>query len=156
MTTRKVTLERVYPHAPDRVWRALTEKEALAEWLLPTDFEPEPGRPFRFRQGDGGGTIDGSVVAVEEERRLSYTWRAEPEQAPTTVTWTLEPVEGGTRVRLEHDPAPVQTVNVAGGGRRGRHPLRARRPAASNAGRCSFRRRPAHGVGRTEGAARCL
>ena len=155
MTTRKVTLERVYPHAPDRVWRALTEKEALAEWLLPTDFEPEPGRPFQFRQDDGGDVIDGSVVEVEEARRLSYTWRAEPEQPPTVVTWTLEPVEGGTRVRLEHDPAPVRTVNVAGGGRRGRQPLRALL-AGSNAARRSFRRRPAHAAGRMEGVARCL
>ncbi len=33
-----------YPHPRDKVWAALTTPEALAEWLMPNDFEPVVGK----------------------------------------------------------------------------------------------------------------
>lgn len=101
-TAGGVELDAVYPHPPERVWRALTDPRALSRWLLPGDFAPRPGHRFIFRHGREG-RIRGEVVAVEEDRRLSYTWRRDGEP-PSLVTWTLEPVEGGqsTRVRLTH------------------------------------------------------
>ena len=104
--SRTVVLEVVYPHPPERVWRALTDRDALAEWLLPNNFEPRRGHRFQFwsppRPGSRG-VIECEVVELDEPRRLSYTWQSEPDQPPTLVTWTLEPTKGGTRVRLEHE-----------------------------------------------------
>ena len=101
-----ITLEQTYPHPPERVWRALTDSAALAEWLLPNDFEPRVGHKFQFRakpMPGWRGVVECEVTEVVALRRLVYTWLGDADwQAPTIVRWTLEPVEGGTRVRLEH------------------------------------------------------
>jgi uncharacterized protein YndB with AHSA1/START domain len=104
--SRTVVFEVVYPHPPERVWRALTDRDALSEWLLPNNFEPRLGHKFQFWSPPGPGShgvIECEVVELDEPRRLSYTWQSEPDQLPTLVTWTLEPTNGGTRLRLEHE-----------------------------------------------------
>ena len=101
-----ITLEQTYPHPPERVWRALTDSAALADWLMPNDFEPLVGHKFQFRakpMPGWRGFVECEVTEVVALRRLVYTWLGDADwQAPTIVRWTLEPVEGGTRVRLEH------------------------------------------------------
>ena len=101
-----IAMEQVYPHPPERVWRALTDSAALAEWLMPNDFEPRVGHKFQFRakpMPGWRGFVECEVTEVVALRRLVYTWLGDADwQAPTIVRWTLEPVEGGTRVRLEH------------------------------------------------------
>jgi uncharacterized protein YndB with AHSA1/START domain len=107
---QRVTFDLFYPHPPDRVWRALTDPTALQRWLMPTDFRPLLGYRFQFRdRGDRrcsvkqrAETVCCEVVALEEQRRLAYTWQSDRDPEPTLVTWTLEPVEGGTRLQLEH------------------------------------------------------
>lgn len=100
--TTRVQRDAVYPHPPERVWRALTDPRALSRWLLPGDFAPRVGHRFTLR--DGRARVRGEVIAAEENRRLSYTWRRDGDTAPSVVTWTLEPLAGGqkTRVRLTH------------------------------------------------------
>jgi uncharacterized protein YndB with AHSA1/START domain len=103
--TRSIEIEVVYPYPPERVWHALTDSQALAEWLMPNDFRPEVGHCFQFRvkpQWGWRGIVDCEVLEVTPPRRLSYSWQGDPKYRPTVVTWTLEPVEGGTRLRLEH------------------------------------------------------
>ncbi len=94
-----VDLDVTYPHPPERVWRALTDKDDLGRWLLPTgDFEPRPGHRFHFQaepRGDWDGLIGCEVLHVEEAQRLAYIWQPEPDQPPTLVTWTLAPTPGG-------------------------------------------------------------
>jgi uncharacterized protein YndB with AHSA1/START domain/catechol 2,3-dioxygenase-like lactoylglutathione lyase family enzyme len=102
----------VYPHPIERVWRALTTSEALAEWLMPNDFAPEVGHRFTFRTGPEqgwNGVVDCQVMELDPPHRVSYTWRGGilPE---TRVTFTLEPIGQQTRLRLEH------TGFAAGGG----------------------------------------
>jgi uncharacterized protein YndB with AHSA1/START domain len=100
-----VTFERIYPYPAARVWRALTDRRALAEWLMPNDFEPTVGHKFQFNVGPQlgwRGFVDCVVLEVDEPRRLSYSWVGDPKHPPTIVTWILTPVEGGTLLRLEH------------------------------------------------------
>ena len=97
--------EVVYPHPPERVWRALTDPGALAEWLMENDFQPRVGHRFQFRtqpQPGFNGIVDCEVMEVDEPRRLAYTWQGGPMRRPTLVTFTLDPVPEGTRLRLEH------------------------------------------------------
>ena len=107
---RDLRLERVYPQAPDRVWRALTDRERLSRWLMETDFEPALGHKFTFRAKPRGGW-DGltycEVTELEPPRRLAYTWRGGPGDGKpltldTLVRFTLEPEGSGTRLVLEH------------------------------------------------------
>jgi uncharacterized protein YndB with AHSA1/START domain len=100
-----VVLERVYPYPPERVWRALTDRQALAEWLMPNDFQPTVGHKFQFNVGPQWGWrgyVDCVVLEVDEPHRLSYSWEGDPKHPPTVVTWILTPVEAGTHLRLEH------------------------------------------------------
>ena len=106
--SKSIVVERVMPHPPEKVWRALTQQHLIAEWLLPNDFEPVVGHRFNFRatpMGGWNGVTDCEVLAVEPPSRLAYSWQASADQATdglkTTVTWTLTPEDGGTRVRME-------------------------------------------------------
>lgn len=104
-----VRLERWYAHSPERVWNALTNPEALSQWLLPTQFKPVRGHRFRFTQrsrksGKEGRAekINCRVIEVEAPHRLAYLWQSEDDKVPTLVTWTLEPLDAGTLLRIEH------------------------------------------------------
>lgn len=95
---------------PEVVWVALTDPRALAEWLMPNNFEPRVGHTFRFHvdpMPGFSGISECRVLEVIELRRLVYTWTVLPTapdatpSPPMTVTWTLEPERGGTRLVLE-------------------------------------------------------
>ncbi|MGO4214223.1 SRPBCC domain-containing protein, partial [Terriglobus sp. YAF25] len=47
--TRTLVIERVFPHTPEKLWRALTETPLIAQWLLKNDFAPTVGHKFQFR-----------------------------------------------------------------------------------------------------------
>jgi uncharacterized protein YndB with AHSA1/START domain len=101
-TTRTLLIERVLPHAPEKVWRALTENTLLAQWLMKNDFEPVTGRKFQFKADPvpgWNGIIDAEVLVVEPLKQLSYTWSSMG--SDFVVLWTLSPTEAGTQLRLE-------------------------------------------------------
>ena len=107
---RDLKLERVYSQAPERIWRALTDRRALSAWLMETDFEPTLDREFTFRskpQPGWDGITCCRVIEIEPPRRLAYTWRGgagkgKPPTLDTVVRWTLSPEGSGTRLVLEH------------------------------------------------------
>ena len=87
------------PHAPEKVWRALTEPELLAEWLLPVfGLKLEPGAAFMFRtQAYPGwdGTVNCEFIEIEPLHKLKYKWTVP--FLDTTVTFTLTPMAAGTQ-----------------------------------------------------------
>lgn len=94
-----IRTEQLLPHAPARVWRALTDSATMARWLMPNTFRAEVGCRFTF-ETTGWGLVDCEVLTLEPERRLSYSWKNAP--LDTVVTWTLEAAGEGTRLILEH------------------------------------------------------
>lgn len=100
---RDLVITRVYDHPIDRVWRAITDSEAIAEWLMANDFEPRVGHRFTFRTDPAPG-FDGivhcEVLEVEEPWKLSYRWTGGP--LDTVIAFTLEAVADGTRLTLRH------------------------------------------------------
>lgn len=106
--TKRLRKEVVYDHPPEAVWTALTDARALAEWLMPNNFQPVEGQRFQFRVDpmlSFQGIVDCEVLAVDPPRRLVYTWvsrmKGKPPHEPMTLEWTLEPLNGGTRLVLE-------------------------------------------------------
>jgi len=99
---RDLKFTRVYPHPPELVWQALTDSAALGEWLMENDFEPHVGHRFQFHTEPApgfDGVVNCQVLAVDEPRRLSYSWRGGP--IDTILTFTLESVPEGTRLHVE-------------------------------------------------------
>ncbi|MGB7974288.1 MAG: SRPBCC domain-containing protein [Roseiarcus sp.] len=75
---RSIVVERVMPHPPDKIWRALTEAHLIEQWLMTNDFEPRLGAEFMFRakpMGDWDGTVRCAVTAFDPPRRLAYAWK---------------------------------------------------------------------------------
>ena len=100
---KDLRFEIVYPHPPDRVWHALTNPAALADWLMPNDFQPILGHRFRFRTDPApgfDGIIHCQVTELDPPRRLAFTWKTAA--LDTLVILTLEPAPDGTRLTLEH------------------------------------------------------
>jgi uncharacterized protein YndB with AHSA1/START domain len=110
---QEIVVDAVFPHAPETIWKALTNGELIGRWLMaPTGFEPLKGTRFTFRTTPGGawdGVIHCQVLEVIPNERLAYAWKGGHAAnigygAPldTIVTWTLSRTEGGTRLRLVH------------------------------------------------------
>ena len=107
-------------HPPEKVWRALTDPELLAEWLLPAvGLELEPGAAFTLKSQPypgWDGTVDCRFVEIEPHRKLSYTWVVGGDLGlNTVVTFTLTPTESGTRLSLVQSGfKPEQKQNFGG------------------------------------------
>jgi uncharacterized protein YndB with AHSA1/START domain len=119
--TESLSLEFDLPHAPEKVWRALTDPALLAEWLLPViDLRLEPGAPFTFKtQAYPGwdGTVNCRFLEIEAHRKLSYRW-AVP-FLDTVVTFTLTPTASGTRMSLVQSGFTTNQKKEFGGARYG-------------------------------------
>jgi uncharacterized protein YndB with AHSA1/START domain len=102
--TRSVVVEREFPFAPEKLWRALTQPHLIEEWLMKNDFKPAVGHQFSLR-GDWGGVLDCEVLAIEPNKTLSYTWNHVQDDAAynlkSVVTFTLTPTSAGTHLRVE-------------------------------------------------------
>jgi uncharacterized protein YndB with AHSA1/START domain len=105
--TRSLVFERQMPHAPEKVWRALTQGPLIAQWLMQNDFAAEVGHRFTFRAKPvpgWSGVTNCEVVTVDPPHVLAYRWGDGTESdsgLKTLVTWTLTPRDGGTLVRME-------------------------------------------------------
>ncbi len=99
---------RQYPHVPEVVWAALTEGEALAQWLMPNNFVPEAGRRFEFRVDPMmgfPGVVPCEVLEIEPPRRMVWSWGVPPRKGgvkrpPMRIEWLLTPKDGGTLLEL--------------------------------------------------------
>jgi uncharacterized protein YndB with AHSA1/START domain len=101
-TPRTLVIERQMLHPPEKIWRALTQGPLIEEWLMANDFKPVVGHRFSFRSTpvpNWNGIINGEVLVVEPNERLSYSWASMGLE--TVVVWTLIATSGGTLLRME-------------------------------------------------------
>ena len=104
--TQTLVVERVFPHPPQKLWRALTESPLLAQWMMSNDFAPVPGHRFQFRtepKPNWNGIVDCEVLIVDPLKQLSYNWGVGASESGLqwVVLWTLTPANGGTHLRME-------------------------------------------------------
>lgn len=91
----RIVVDVFHPHPAAKVWRALTAPEILAQWLMPSDFQPVVGQEFTMEgTADEKANISGTVKCTVPELEPEHTLRS-------TVTWTRETEGNGTRVFLE-------------------------------------------------------
>ena len=119
--TESISFEFDLPHAPEKVWRALTDPKLLTEWLLPVvDLHLEPGASFMFKtQAYPGwdGTVNCRFLEIEKNRKLSYAWTVP--FLDTVVTFTLTPTASGTRLSLLQSGFTANQKRESGGARYG-------------------------------------
>lgn len=103
--------EVVYKHPVADVWTAITDRRALAEWLMPNDFEPRLGHKFRFQTDPNkfcGEVMNVcEVLEFEPPHRMVWSWTEAPiggapaPGAPSLrVEWGLMPQGASTRLTL--------------------------------------------------------
>jgi len=109
-----VRIVRDYPHAPKKVWRALTEPALIGLWAMrPEGFSPSVGNKFKLvakPQPGWRGWVECEVLEARENAVLKYSWKGDDNGDTTIVTYTLSELPprsgaarlGGTRLVFEH------------------------------------------------------
>jgi len=103
----QIIIHKVFNESCKDVWQALTDKQALSNWLMQTeDFELIIGHKFQFKttpRGKFDGIISCEVINFKENNELIYTWKAADMLEPTYVKWTIKIIESNeTMLKLEH------------------------------------------------------
>jgi uncharacterized protein YndB with AHSA1/START domain len=85
-------MERWLKHPPEKVWRAVTEPQRLADWF-PERITPElrEGGTVAYESGTTGVVTD-----LDPPRLIAYTWETDH------LRWELHPDGAGTRLVLLH------------------------------------------------------
>jgi len=111
-----LNLARSYPVAPEKVWRAWTDPQALKKWWGPGPGEPvslaeldvRVGGRFRIVFGGADGKLHecaGVYKEVVPNQKLVFTWswpRTTPERV-SLVTMMLRPTADGTELDFRHE-----------------------------------------------------
>lgn len=111
---KSVVRELRFPQACDEVWRALTSRESLAEWMYPNDFEPRLGHRFTFQVPPNpqvkfeGLVVHCEVLKCNPPGELAFSWVAGG--IDTVVEYRLEADGKGTKVFFEHSGFDVETA----------------------------------------------
>ena len=111
-----LNLVRAYPVAPEKVWRAWTDAQALKKWWGPGPGEPvavaeldvRVGGRFRIVFGGPQGTaheVQGTYQEVVPNRKLVFTWtwpNSTPERE-SVVTIVFRASDDGTELDFRHE-----------------------------------------------------
>ena len=111
-----LNLQRHYPVAPEKVWRAWTDPQAVKRWWGPTPGEPvslaeldvRVGGRFRIVFGGPDGKMHecaGVYQEVVPNRKLVFTWHwpnSTPERI-SVVTIVFKEVNGETDLLFKHE-----------------------------------------------------
>jgi uncharacterized protein YndB with AHSA1/START domain len=101
---------------PERVFRAIVNREQALQWGSHKDFEitvwdlePRVGGEWRFTSIEKATSKEyhhyGEVLEIDPPRLLAYTWMADFHTIPaqrTVVRWELTPSATGTRLKVTH------------------------------------------------------
>ncbi|HEX3842699.1 MAG TPA: SRPBCC family protein [Acidimicrobiales bacterium] len=108
-----IRFERLLPHSPEEVWRSLIDREELKAWF-PTDIITDEWKvgatlTFVFRKNEAPD-FTGTVLELEEPRRLAYTWGDE------TLRFVLTPQGDGATLLVLTDELDrgIAARNAAG------------------------------------------
>jgi uncharacterized protein YndB with AHSA1/START domain len=119
MATNTIRLHRVLRAAPDKVYRAFLDPDAMAKWLAPNGFtgkvhhmDAKVGGTYKMSFTNFGSgkshSFGGKYVELTPNERIRYTDRFDdpnlPGEMQTTVT--LKPVFCGTELDIVQEGVP--------------------------------------------------
>jgi uncharacterized protein YndB with AHSA1/START domain len=110
-----LALQRRYPVAPEKVWRAWTDPQALSQWwadgpgkVSEASLDVRVGGRYRIVFAGAQGTdheVTGVYREVVPNKKLVFTWtwpRTTPERE-SLVTIVFKAVGGGTELDFRHE-----------------------------------------------------
>jgi len=107
-----LSFEEYFATTIQSLWDAIATSSALAEWLMPNDFEPRVGHRFTFRcDGHGRGFIESEVLECSPPRRLVFSWIDKDNVEPMRVEIELRSKGDGTVLSLRHT-GPTEPTNA--------------------------------------------
>jgi uncharacterized protein YndB with AHSA1/START domain len=83
-------------HPPEKVWRAITEAEHLAQWF-PTTIEGDRAAGGELTFSSPGGewpSFKGEMLAYEPPSAIEFLW------GPDVIRMEVAPADGGTLLKL--------------------------------------------------------
>jgi uncharacterized protein YndB with AHSA1/START domain len=111
-----LALTRTYAAAPEKVWRAWTDPQALKQWWGPGTKEPVSAAELDVREGGRFRIVFGGADGKQHEcagvykevvkpKKLVFTWswpRTTPERV-SLVTILFSAKDGGTELLFRHE-----------------------------------------------------
>jgi uncharacterized protein YndB with AHSA1/START domain len=93
--------------APEQVFRALTEPEAMEGWLATrVESDPQTGGHFRyefeFDDASQNNAQEGEYLEVDPGRRVALPWVFPFSPKQTTVAYSVSPAGDGTSLAFSH------------------------------------------------------
>ncbi len=115
MKDEPIIVERLLDAPPEKVWKAITEKEGMKKWGFEiAEFKPVVGFEFRFL----GGKDDKKylhickVTEVVPGKKLAYSWRYDGYAGMSHVRIELESAGSKTKITLTHRGVETFPANV--------------------------------------------
>src|SRR5579871_1162972 len=101
--------QRRLPHAPEKVWAAITDPAQLRQWFMASSarIDAREGGSFETVAGPAQIRAHGRILTWDPPRVYEHEWITEPrDEMPqgesSFVRWVLTPLEGETLLTLEH------------------------------------------------------
>ncbi len=99
-----------FPNPQAEVWEYITNAELIAQWLMPSNFQPIVGHEFQLKapampEMDFDGIFHCKVLEVTPTTQLSYSWNFGPGDGTvnrSVVIWTLTEKDNGTELSFVH------------------------------------------------------
>lgn len=113
-----IIFKRHSKHAPDRLWRALTEADEVAQWMeAPARIDLRVGGNYTVFAGTENAE-DCVIVRVEPERVLTFVWGMGRPDAwgnrTSVVEWTIEEEDDGCSYTFVHNGCADRGEGEAG------------------------------------------
>jgi uncharacterized protein YndB with AHSA1/START domain len=106
MKNELLILERTYNAPSEKVWKALTDSEALKQWSFDIlGFKAEVGFEFQLLMGKDENNQYLHICKVTEVipgKKLTYSWRYDGYAGMSYVTFELFPEGEQTRLKFTH------------------------------------------------------
>jgi uncharacterized protein YndB with AHSA1/START domain len=111
----EIRIARLFPHAPGKLWEALTKPEKLVQWLAPGKIELCQGGAARLAFADSGIAIDSTVTEIRPPNVIAYSWSS-PGEPERPLRFESRIVPGATELTLSVKiPANEDAARTAAG-----------------------------------------